>query len=156
MISSPGSPSPATRLAAADDIPSVMQLERDTATAAHWSREQYHAIFSPDSRRVMLLLEHGQALQGFLVASSVGPEWELENIVVAAESRRQGFGMLLLHDFLALAKIRGAESISLEVRESNLPARTLYEKSAFIQTGRRTGYFSHPKEDAILYRLSFR
>ena len=156
MTPPPGSPSPATRLAIPADIPSVLQLERGAATAAHWSREQYNAIFSPGSRRFVLLLEHRQALQGFLVASSVGPEWEIENLVVAAESRRQGFGKALLHQFLAFAKRRGAEAVLLEVRESNLPAGTLYENSAFVQTGRRTGYFSDPKEDAILYRLSFR
>jgi ribosomal-protein-alanine N-acetyltransferase len=156
VISSPGSPSPATRLATDADIPSVMQLEREAATAAHWSREQYNAIFSPDSRRMMLLLEHRQVFVGFLVASSVDHEWEIENIVVAAESRRHGFGKLLVHEFLAYAKSRGARAVFLEVRESNLPARTLYENSGFLPTGRRTGYFGDPTEDAILYRLFFR
>jgi ribosomal protein S18 acetylase RimI-like enzyme len=38
------------------------------------------------------------------------------------------------------------------VRESNAGARTLYEKAAFEQTGRRPSHYTSPVEDAILYR----
>jgi ribosomal-protein-alanine N-acetyltransferase len=44
-----------------------------------------------------------------------------------------------------------ASKIFLEVRESNLPARRLYEKHGFHETGRRRGYYQNPAEDAILY-----
>ncbi len=44
--------------------------------------------------------------------------------------------------------------ILLEVRESNLPARRLYEKHAFRDVGRRRMYYKDPAEDAILYELS--
>jgi ribosomal-protein-alanine N-acetyltransferase len=43
-------------------------------------------------------------------------------------------------------------SVFLEVRESNAPARALYENAGFKQTGRRPSYYTSPLEDAILYR----
>ena len=42
----------------------------------------------------------------------------------------------------------------LEVRESNIAARKLYEKAGFEPTGRRKSYYTDPLEDALLYRRS--
>ena len=43
--------------------------------------------------------------------------------------------------------------VLLEVRESNTPARRLYEKLGFALEGRRPGYYQDPGEDALLFRL---
>jgi [ribosomal protein S18]-alanine N-acetyltransferase len=48
-----------------------------------------------------------------------------------------------------------APAILLEVRESNLPARRLYEKHGFREVGRRRAYYRDPAEAAILYALRF-
>ena len=77
------------------------------------------------------MLEDGDAIQGFLIARAVGPEWELENIAIAGSARRRGLGTRLLGEFLNTARARGATSVFLEVRESNSAARRLYEKWAF-------------------------
>jgi ribosomal protein S18 acetylase RimI-like enzyme len=58
-----------------------------------------------------------------------------------------------VQEFLALARSRGAEEIFLEVRESNLAARRLYETSGFSESGRRQSYYQQPQEDAIVYHL---
>jgi ribosomal-protein-alanine N-acetyltransferase len=58
-------------------------------------------------------------------------------------------------EFLGLARQRRAEAVLLEVRETNLPARHLYEKWAFAPVGRRRRYYSGPAEDAILYKFEF-
>ena len=49
------------------------------------------------------------------------------------------------------AKSACASKIFLEVRESNQPARRLYEKHGFREIGRRRRYYQNPLEDAILY-----
>jgi len=54
-----------------------------------------------------------------------------------------------------VARAKGAQSIFLEVRESNQAARSLYEKWAFVESGRRIRYYQNPQEDAIAYRHSF-
>jgi ribosomal-protein-alanine N-acetyltransferase len=135
------------------DIPNLMVLEKSADTAGHWSQQQYEDVFSGTGpRRVALVLEEN-GLQGFLVGRVVDKEWELENIVVAEFARRRGLGTQLLHAFLDLARSEGAKTVVLEVRESNLAARRLYEKLKFAETGRRKSYYSRPQEDAILYRL---
>ncbi len=160
------------RPATVADIPSVMNLER-ASTAAHWSEQQYQQLFQPgvDRPERLVLVAEGSLsnssapdqsktadvrVLGFLVAHHLSPEWELENIVVAQEARRNGLGKRLLDALLTRAKETKSGAIFLEVRESNAPARALYESSGFKQTGRRKSYYSAPQEDAILYRLTFR
>jgi ribosomal-protein-alanine acetyltransferase len=143
------------RPATLDDVPTLMTLEKHAA-AAHWSLEQYRAVFSlsPISR-IALVIEDGGAIQGFLMARGVGPEWELENIAVASPARRRGLGARLIGEFLKVARSRGATAVFLEVRESNAAARRLYEKWAFSESGRRANYYLSPAEAAITYRLDF-
>ena len=89
---------------------------------------------------------------GFLIASHVDPEWELENIVVALTARRSGLGKRLLEGLLAAAAETNSVSVFLEVRESNLAARALYESAGFRLEGQRKLYYTNPSEDALLYR----
>lgn len=146
---------PLIRSATAADIAAMMVLEREAASAAHWSPERYEAVFAgPGTTRLALIIEQDSALQGFLVAHGVGPEWEVENIVVAGHARRKGLGAKLLGAFLDRARAQGARCVFLEVRESNLAARRLYDKLEFVESGRRPRYYRGPSEDAVLYRLS--
>ncbi len=142
------------RRAAFADLPAMMDLEKRAATAAHWSREQYEALFhASDAGRVTLILEEESAFHGFVIARVVDAEWEIENIAVAGPARRRGLGTRLLGELLDMARAQGAAAVFLEVRESNQAARALYEKWAFCEAGRRRRYFRSPDEDAILYRL---
>ncbi len=137
------------------DIPAMMRLVSHSATAAQWSREQFERVFSGNSpRRVALVVEEAVGVQGFLVAKEVAGEWEIENIAIAGAARRRGLGTRLLGAFLDDAHAQGASAVFLEVRESNQAARLLYEKWAFVESGRRPSYYTQPQEDAIVYRLS--
>ncbi len=144
------------RPATVADLPAMMSLEKRAATAAHWSAEQYAALFggsSPD--RVASILIEEPRIQGFVIARVVGDEWEIENIAIAGPARRRGLGTRLLGELLDMARARGAAAVFLEVRESNRAARALYEKWAFLESGRRPAYYQDPQEAAILYRLEF-
>jgi ribosomal-protein-alanine N-acetyltransferase len=138
------------------DIPAMMLLVSHSATAAHWSRAQYERVFDePVPRRVALVIEEETAVRGFLVAHEVANEWEIENIAIGGAARRRGLGTRLLGEFLKMASGEGATAVFLEVRESNRAARLLYEKWSFEESGRRSGYYAQPQEDAVIYRLSF-
>jgi [ribosomal protein S18]-alanine N-acetyltransferase len=155
------------------DIPALVELERKCETSAHWSDEQYQEMFHPDRRSQRLALmvvsdpetqeletlsgeetTRASRLLAFLIAHNVGLEWELENVVVAPSSRRKGLGARLLKALMEHARITDSASVFLEVRESNAPARGLYEKLGFKEAGRRKGYYLNPGEDAILYKRS--
>lgn len=143
------------RPAIATDLTAIMALEKHAATAAHWSREQYDALFQDSNPgRVALILQDESGLQGFVIARVLAEEWEIENMAVAGPVRRRGLGTRLLGELLEMGKAQGAATVFLEVRETNRAARALYEKWAFLETGRRPEYYKNPNEDAILYRLA--
>jgi len=131
-----------------------MSLVTEAPTAAQWPQEHYEqAIQNSYPRRVMLVMAE-QRIEAFLVGKIVADEWELENIAVAANARRQGLGSKILKEFLQIVRQENSQAIFLEVRQSNQAARNFYEKFGFEVAGCRPGYYSHPKEDAIVYRLS--
>jgi ribosomal-protein-alanine N-acetyltransferase len=146
------------------DIPGILNLERQSATAGHWTEAQYRRAFQPGGPpRLALVVDggspssagtgaHSPAIMAFLIAQHLAPEWELENLVVAANVRRKGLGKRLLRALLDAARKTNSTSVFLEARESNFAARTLYEQAGFEQSGRRPFYYTNPSEDAILYR----
>jgi [ribosomal protein S18]-alanine N-acetyltransferase len=157
------------RLAISADIPAMMELEQQIPAAAHWSRLQYENLFAAEppshSERLILVAEEfphpggseqsdANRIFAFLVAHQIGAEWELENIVVAQNAQRNGVGTRLLKQFIGHAYAQDAHSIFLEVRESNQNACGFYRKAGFEECGIRKGYYTHPSESAILYRLS--
>jgi ribosomal-protein-alanine N-acetyltransferase len=61
----------------------------------------------------------------------------------------------MLDALALLARARGCHQIWLEVRESNVRARKLYERYGFAQSGLRRNYYPADggREDAILMTL---
>ena len=142
------------RPATPDDVPSIRALEQQTETAAHWAEREYDALFAAEAPpRVTLVAtserEAGRVI-GFVIARCATAEWEIENVVVAPEKRNRGVSIKIIQELLLQAQSAGATSVLLEVRESNLAARRLYEKLGFSQQGRRSNYYREPEEDALL------
>ena len=143
------------RTAVLDDLAAIRRLALASPTAAHWTHDSLEKLFDVSPRRLTLVAEISGTAIGFLVALAAREEWEIENVVVGDRLRRKGIGGALLQSFVETAKVEGATGIVLEVRESNLPARSLYEKHGFGLAGRRKAYYSHPEEDALIYSLAF-
>ena len=93
---------------------------------------------------------------GYMVSEYVLDQMDIISIGVKSTYRRQGIGEMILRHLIELAKEKGVKSIFLEVRYSNDNARLLYEKVGFVKCGLRSGYYSDPKEDAILYEYEIR
>lgn len=71
-------------------------------------------------------------------------------LAVHPDYQRQGLGQALLWALLASAQQRGLEWATLEVRESNDGARSLYEKFGFQTVGKRRKYYPETGEDALI------
>lgn len=96
-------------------------------------------------------------LVSYVMISIASDECEILNVAVKPAYRRRGIGESLLSKALYHAKKKGAETVWLEVRKSNAPAKALYEKLGFSKAGTRKNYYRKPVEDAIIMmsRLSF-
>jgi len=144
------------RSAVLNDVPAILAIEQPAPGVAHWTSEQYNKLV--DSGVVLVAeqaAEEAGRLCGFICAQPVAGEWEIENVAVSAEFLRRGVANELVRALIQRAKNEAVSAILLEVRESNLPARRLYEKLGFREVGRRRVYYRDPVEDAILYALRF-
>ena len=142
----------AIRSAALNDVLAILAIEQQAPGAAHWTLEEYNKLVGSG---VVLAAEEAGKLCGFICAKAVAGEWEIENVVVAGEFLRRGIADELVRELIRRAESEAASAILLEVRESNLLARGLYEKQGFREVGRRRVYYRDPVEDAILYALRF-
>src|SRR5690348_3395870 len=83
------------RKATLADIPALMAMEKNAATAAHWKIAHYETLFAEQAGRAVLLLENENGIHGFIAGQTDGREWEIENVVVAESLQQQGWGAKL-------------------------------------------------------------
>ncbi len=127
-------------------------------TACHsfpWSRKVFLDCLTPPY--VAEQLVEGGEIQGYLVALMVSVEATLMDIGVAKASRGRGHGKALLHRFIDIAKVKGAQEAWLEVRASNQVAIKLYRQFGFELVETRKGYYpdADGREDGLIMKLEF-
>lgn len=138
----------------AADLDRVLEIAKAVEHAPHWTRADYEISLGGDPLRFAQGAWVGDGmLAGFVVASLVPPESEIEFIAVAPEFQRRGIGRALLTASITELKRRGVTQVLLEVRASNLGAQAMYRTAGFEETRRRDGYYVDPVEDAILFQL---
>lgn len=135
----------------------VIEIAKDLPDAPHWPPNLYLAALNPGSspRRIALVasVAEGEPVLGFVVASLIPPQAELESIAVATHSQRRGLGRFLFQALATRLRAAGVSRLLLEVRVSNLSAIAFYRCLGFASTGRRPGYYTDPVEDAMLLSL---
>lgn len=115
-----------------------------------WTHEQLMAQLS-DFMHIFLAAEdeNGRAV-GYAGLMYVLDEGYISNVAVSPDRRREGIADMLLTELYERAKAKKLSFLTLEVRESNIPAQSLYKKHGYTEVGRRKAYYSRPKEDAVL------
>jgi ribosomal-protein-alanine N-acetyltransferase len=89
---------------------------------------------------------------GFALARVVVDEAELLTLATDPDHRRQGIAAAILSALEDAVTLRGARRLFLEVAADNAAARALYAKAGYLETGRRSGYYTHaagPPVDAL-------
>ena len=134
----------------AEHVPQVAQLEK-ICFSDPWSEMSIaHELESLWS--YWLVAVDGDTVAGYIGSQSSIDEADIMNVAVHPDYRRQGIAENLINTLVAELKKRGCHALLLEVRVSNTPAITLYEKLGFEQVGCRKNYYRNPKEDALILR----
>ena len=136
------------RILSVSDAPSLALLEKECFSCP-WSEESFSECLSNDRFYFVGLFENGE-LVGYGSLVTVLDEGDIANIAVRADKRGRGFGKTVLTALENEAKKRGVVYLHLEVRESNAPARHLYEGFGFLSDGIRKNYYQKPLENAVL------
>jgi ribosomal-protein-alanine N-acetyltransferase len=136
-------------------LDTVLAIELQ-AYAFPWTRGNFIDSLAAGYTAQVLYGSQGELL-GYFIAMDGVDELHLLNITVAPAVQRQGHARFMLDELCALARTRRAEQIWLEVRGSNLRARSIYERYGFRHVGLRRGYYpasrdEHPsgREDAMV------
>ena len=144
------------RHATAADLPAIVEMERQCYSDP-WPDTAFASL--PGNKRVFFAVAErgpGRQVAGYVVAWYVMDEGELANLAVVPGLHGQGIGSALLDATLRDAIARNVSQMYLEVRESNIRARRLYESRGFLEVTRRKGYYRSPVEDALILRRTLR
>lgn len=132
------------------DIPQLADLER-LCFSDPWSVSAFeYELNNPLS--LWLVAVEGNTVTGYVGTQTVIDESDMMNIAVHPDFRRQKIAENLILHLISLLDVRQSKSLTLEVRVSNTPAISLYEKMGFVQVGCRRGYYRNPREDAYILR----
>ena len=129
----------------AEDAAELYKIEC-TCFTDNWSMSQFEGIKDCDYAHFFTARKSGGTV-GFAGVYCLDV-CELMNIAVLPEYRQNGIAQKLLERCFECARENECDSMLLEVRKSNLPAISLYEKNGFIKIGTRKKYYSAPVEDA--------
>lgn len=116
-----------------------------------WSENAIlHEVTNPISYW-LVAVENGQVL-GYVGSQYSYGEADMMNLAVVPDFRKRGIGQLLVAELISHLDDLDVKSLTLEVRESNAAAVSLYEKMGFLQVGLRPNYYQKPREAALILR----
>ena len=132
------------------DLPQVRRIEQ-AAFDATWPPTAFeHELAHNGAARYIVAEEADGRLVAF---GGLWLQFDQAHIVTVAVDpglRRQGLGRLVVHGLVNLATAMLMTDATLEVRESNEAARSLYGAYGFWDVGRRPNYYSDNGEAAII------
>lgn len=131
----------------------VEQLEK-SCFISPWSREMLDSQFMLNNFYGLVCVDEGEVV-GYV--GSIFNEWEGEilNVAVCQRARRRGIARALIGEIVGFMKKGGKESLFLEVRVSNVIAKSLYSSLGFVPVGVRKKYYENT-EDAIVMKKDLR
>ena len=135
-------------------IKAVSQIEKECFSNAWSENAFYQELENPMSLTLVALhindVLSNETVAGFVNVRIVNGEVYINNIAVSQPFRRMGYGKGLLLSLEDVTRSENASFITLEVRESNFPAISLYASLGYKTVGKRKGFYRDPVEDAVL------
>ncbi|HSK47615.1 MAG TPA: tRNA (adenosine(37)-N6)-threonylcarbamoyltransferase complex dimerization subunit type 1 TsaB, partial [Coriobacteriia bacterium] len=137
-----------TRPMTPEDIPEIVAIEEATFSDP-WSTGIFMSELSAP-RRAWVVLEESGIVIGYGGVAALGDDAHVMNLAVESAHRGRGLGRLLLRRLKDLALDLGTKLVTLEVRETNEAAISLYESEGLSIAGVRRRYYSDTGEDALI------
>lgn len=131
-----------------EDIGAAAKIEQECFSES-WSENLLRSGLE-NSLDSYLVYQEGKEILGYCVLRVLGDEGELQRIAVLPKAQGRGIARKLMDAMAGLARLKGAREISLEVRESNERAISLYKSYGFEKEAVRRGYYHDPPEAALI------
>ena len=140
------------------DIEAVTKID-ELSFALPWPKNAYTFELLENSSAVLWVAETQPGINpaqviGLIAIWLILDEAHISTLATHPDYRGQGVAIRLIKTALGYAISQGAKTATLEVRESNQIAQSLYRKFGFQVVGRRVKYYRDNSEDAILMTLA--
>jgi ribosomal-protein-alanine N-acetyltransferase len=144
-----------TREAVGADAAAMAEIEK-LCFSSPWSFEDLLREIEENEPALYIVCEEGSRVVAYAGLWIVSGEGHVMNVAVRPGFRGRGIGAAVVGSLIGRARgLHGVAEFTLEVRASNAAARRLYERLGFREEGRREGYYSEPKEDAVIMWLRY-
>lgn len=131
-----------------EDAGAIASLEKEIFSDP-WQEKDILSYICSETGMCFSAIRDGQ-LVGYILGRKIPPEGEIYRIAVSESHRQRGIGYRLLSYALKTEIGSGVETVFLEVRSKNAPARALYKAYGFSECGTRKNYYQNPSDDAII------
>lgn len=121
----------------------------EAAFSSPWSRKNFELeLTNPLAHYEVLTLSN--VVIGFAGAYILADEGHIGNVAIDFDYRGNGYGRYLMNHFLFALYEKGVRAVTLEVRDNNYPALSLYKSLGFTIEGVRKNYYQDLKRDALI------
>lgn len=115
----------------ASDLQQVLLIENESFKKP-WTEKDFLYELNSNPVNVILVAHDNDMILGFIDFMITFTSSSISQIAVKKEFRRQGIAQMLLNRMYSiLYKTNEVETITLEVRESNCSAQSMYHKNLF-------------------------
>ncbi len=137
------------RKAVSEDAEAIHSVECECFDTP-WSLDAFICEITENERAEYFVAEFHNQIVGYIGYWKILDEGHITNVAVSKKQRGMGLGKSLLSELIYDAKQNLIENITLECRESNYVALSLYESFGFVPCGKRRCYYTDNNEDAII------
>jgi ribosomal-protein-alanine N-acetyltransferase len=138
------------REATTSDIKELLRLEKVIYSGkTPWTKSAFLFEFYSKHPHLYLVCELNESLVGFAGIRLFGIDGHITNIAVDPHHQNQGIGTWFMEELIANAKACGCETISLEVRVSNIDAQRFYRHLGFEAKRIKANYYQEIGEDGL-------
>jgi len=137
-----------------EDLPAVRAIEA-LSFSNPWSDNTFRGEIQNTSVSfpMVVVRRPGEEVVAYIIYWQIRDDVQVNNVAVHPDYRCLGLGEALMRYAIARVRESGATFMTLEVRQSNAPALTLYNKLGFEVMGTRKNYYTKPDEDAFVMAL---
>jgi len=135
------------------DMPEVLDIEQGSFEFP-WYEEDFIRCLR-QRNCIGMVAEHGERVVGFMIYELHKTRLHILNFAVAESFRQRDVGRQMAEKLISKLSSQRRTRISLEVRETNLPAQLFFKQLGFRATSVLRSYYEDSPEDAYLMQFRY-
>ncbi len=133
------------------DLPTVLNIE-ERCFEYPWRDEDF--IRCLRQRNVIgMVAERGDQVLGFMIYELHKFRLHVLSMAVDPDYSRQGIGRIMVEKLISKLSYQRRNRVTLEVRETNLPAQLFFKSMGFRAVGILNHFYDDCDEDAYMFEL---